>query len=70
MNTLLAPFYLAGLVGGWLSNAVGYHAVFLVGVVFSLIGILLLVTYVHDPRVGAMRRTASSPAADRGILVE
>jgi MFS family permease len=57
MNTLLSPFYLVGLVGGWLSNTYGYHAVFLGGVVFSLIGIVLLVTHVQDPRARAMKKT-------------
>ena len=67
MNTVLSPFYLIGLVGGWLSNALGYHAVFLVGVVFSLIGMLLLALYVRDPRAHAMRTADAAPAVKRVV---
>jgi MFS family permease len=50
MNTVLAPWYLAGLVGGLISDALGYKGVFILGMLFSLIGLVLLVTRVRDPR--------------------
>jgi MFS family permease len=50
MSTVLAPWYLAGLVGGVISDAVGYRGVFILGMLFSLVGIVLLVTRVRDPR--------------------
>lgn len=50
MNTILAPFYLAGLAGGVLSDLVGYKGVFLFGIGASLIGIYILARYVPDPR--------------------
>ena len=53
MNTILAPFYLAGLAGGFLSDLVGYKGVFLFGIVASLIGIYILARYVPDPRKAA-----------------
>jgi MFS family permease len=50
MNTILAPFYMAGLAGGFLSDLVGYKGVFLFGIGASLIGIYILARYVPDPR--------------------
>jgi len=50
MNTVLAPFYLAGLLGGWVSDLLGYHALFGLGAACSVIGIVLLLTTVKDPR--------------------
>lgn len=50
MNTILAPFYLTGLLGGWLSNLFGYRIVFVVGGIFSMTGLTLLATLVRDPR--------------------
>jgi MFS family permease len=52
MNTVLAPFYLAGLLAGWVSDVLGYHALFAIGAASSLAGIVLLVTTVKDPRRG------------------
>jgi MFS family permease len=49
-NTLLAPFYLAGIAAGLLSDGYGYPAVFLAGILFSLIGSALLIWRVRDPR--------------------
>ncbi|MBI4535231.1 MAG: MFS transporter [Ignavibacteriae bacterium] len=49
-NTVLAPFYLSSLVGGWISDTFGYAAVFGVGVLFSLVAISLLISKVKDPR--------------------
>jgi len=50
MNTVLAPLYLSSLAGGWISDVFGYKTVFLVGSIFSVIGIAYLVTRVKDPR--------------------
>jgi MFS family permease len=50
MNTILAPFYLAGLAGGLLSDLVGYKGVFILGIVASLIGMYVLIRHVRDPR--------------------
>ncbi|MEW6509471.1 MAG: MFS transporter [Bacteroidota bacterium] len=50
MNTMLAPFYLSGMVGGMLAEWLGFGAVFAGGVIFSVIGILALVQRVADPR--------------------
>ncbi len=52
MNTMVAPFYLTGLLGGWISDVFGYHMVFIIGIVCSLIGIGLLVAKVDEPRKG------------------
>lgn len=50
MNTLIAPFYFIGLVGGMVSNAYGYGAVFGLGIVASVIGVFLTVFKVREPR--------------------
>ena len=50
MNTLLAPAYLSGLLGGWISDLFGYPVLFGVGVFFSLVGLTLLIVHVRDPR--------------------
>jgi len=50
MNTVLAPFYLSGMVAGWLSDMFGYVALFGIGAVLSSIGLFLLVFVVRDPR--------------------
>jgi MFS family permease len=50
MNTMLAPFYLSGMIGGILSEWVGLRAVFAIGAVISLAGIYVLIKRVVDPR--------------------
>ncbi|MEO8168409.1 MAG: MFS transporter, partial [bacterium] len=50
MNTLIAPFYFIGLVGGMVSNAYGYSAVFGLGILASTIGVFLTVFKVREPR--------------------
>jgi MFS family permease len=50
MNAICAPFYLVAMVGGVLSNAFGYTAVFWVGTIASVIGILIMVLKVPEPR--------------------
>ncbi len=42
MNAWLAPFYFSATLGGWLSDKFGYALVFVIGLVATLIGILLL----------------------------
>jgi MFS family permease len=50
MNTLLAPFYLSGLIGGILSEGFGLPAVFIAGGLFSVAGMAYLIRNVRDPR--------------------
>lgn len=50
MNTILAPFYLSGMIGGLLSEWLGLRAVFALGTAISLAGIYVLVKRVVDPR--------------------
>lgn len=50
MNTLIAPFYLTGLLGGWISDTFGYTALFQTGIVASLVGIGFLIFRVQEPR--------------------
>ena len=49
VNTLLAPLYAAGILGGVVSNAFGYSAVFVLSIVFSAAGVLVLWWTVDDP---------------------
>lgn len=60
MNTILAPGYLVGLLGGWISNAYGYKAVFALGIACSLAGILYLIFNVDEPRRGRVEQGAES----------
>ena len=57
MNTLLAPFYLSGMIGGVLSEWLGLPAVFLLGGVSSVAGIAYLVRNVRDPRTFVVQET-------------
>lgn len=50
MNTLLAPCYFSGLAGGFVADLLGYRGMFVVGAVFSAIGLAMLKTRVRDPR--------------------
>ena len=50
MNTMLAPFYLTGMVGGVLGEWLGLGAVFLVGGLASVAGITYMVRRVREPR--------------------
>jgi MFS family permease len=58
MNTILAPFYLSGLVGGWISDQFGYPVLFGVGCLFSLAGLYLLLWRVRDPRWMKLEKAA------------
>jgi MFS family permease len=49
-NTMIAPFYLAGIIGGVISELFGFRALFAVGMAFSLVGITILARGVRDPR--------------------
>lgn len=57
MNTLLTPCYFSGLAGGLVADILGYPGMFMVGALFSVIGIVLLATRVRDPR--AIQRVAA-----------
>ncbi|HTY60097.1 MAG TPA: MFS transporter [Bacteroidota bacterium] len=50
MNTLLAPFYLSGIIGGILSAWIGLRGVFLLGGLSSVTGIVYLARQVKEPR--------------------
>lgn len=50
-NTCVAPFWaLSSLAGGWIVSTLGYRALFLTALGFSLIGWLLLHWLVQEPR--------------------
>jgi MFS family permease len=51
MNTVLAPFYFSGIVAGWIVDHAGFVVMFIVSIVFSLAGLLLLWRGVVDPRM-------------------
>ncbi len=51
MNTLLAPCYAATMLGGLLSDYLGYEALFIAGIAVSCVGIYVLATSVREPRV-------------------
>lgn len=50
MNTILAPLYLVGLLGGTISELFGYMTVFWIGTGASIAGVLLMLFLVEDPR--------------------
>ncbi len=50
MNTILAPLYFIGILGGVISDSFGYSAVFLLGVIASTAGVLVLMYNVREPR--------------------
>lgn len=54
VNTLLAPMYFAGILGGVVSDILGYRAVFLLSLVFSSGGIVMLGFMVKEP-AGSLR---------------
>jgi len=61
MNTVLAPFYLSGLLAGAISQMFGYEVLFGAGILCSLIGSWFLYSRVRDPRV--LHGTSHSPDA-------
>jgi MFS family permease len=50
MNTVLAPLYLTGFLGGWISDLFGYPMLFIISGFFSIAGILFLILRVKEPR--------------------
>lgn len=50
MNALLAPCYLVGLIGGWISDLIGYPAVFATGASCSVVGMTIMILCVNEPR--------------------
>jgi MFS family permease len=50
MNTLVAPFYLSGLVGGLVGAWLGFRGVFALALLFSAAGLVFLGFLVSDPR--------------------
>jgi MFS family permease len=50
VNTVLAPLYAVGLLGGWISDLLGYRAVFVIGFLCATAGVALLALGVEDPR--------------------
>ena len=62
VNTVLAPMYLAGILGGFISDMFGYRAVFLVSLFFSCAGIVVLAFLVKEPRAPAARHRAQAAA--------
>ncbi|HUL43671.1 MAG TPA: MFS transporter [Bacteroidota bacterium] len=55
MNTLLSPLYLFSLAAGWLSEKYGYVSLFGAGCACSVIGIVLLLSVVIEPRISGPR---------------
>jgi len=50
-NTLLAPVVALGpILGGWLATVMDYRSMFLISAVFALIGGVLLMAWVREPR--------------------
>jgi MFS family permease len=53
-STAIAPVaFAAPLLGGVMADALGFRAVFVVAMAAGLVGLLLLATLVHDPRLPA-----------------
>jgi MFS family permease len=50
MNTIIAPFYLVGIIGGKISDLYGYPATFWCGTVLSIIGVFVVIFQVQEPR--------------------
>jgi MFS family permease len=59
VNGILAPCYAVGMLGGWLSDHFGYHVVFIIGSLCSLVGMVLMIRNVKDPRL--IMHTTPSP---------
>ncbi len=51
MNTLLAPCYAATMLGGLLSDYLGYEALFIAGILVSCVGLYYLAANVNEPHV-------------------
>ncbi len=62
VNTVLAPMYGAGILGGWIGDVFGYQAVFVISLACTGSGIGLLWFFVHDPGTTLRRRLRRSVA--------
>lgn len=49
MNTLLAPFYFSGLLGGWFVDRFGFVPLYAIACVFSVVGLAALTLRVKEP---------------------
>jgi MFS family permease len=60
-NTLLAPVVgLGPILGGWLATVLDYRGMFLIAAVLAVMGGLLLLAWVHEPRTLTPTAIASS----------
>jgi MFS family permease len=50
MNSLLAPLYFVGIIGGWIAEYFGYTTLFLIGIILSVLGMILITVLVVEPR--------------------
>ncbi|RJP33423.1 MAG: MFS transporter [Candidatus Omnitrophota bacterium] len=50
-NTMLAPFYLSGIIGGLLISSIGYEGLFVLSSIFALLTLVCTVLFVRDPRI-------------------
>ncbi|MBI5476455.1 MAG: MFS transporter [Ignavibacteriales bacterium] len=50
MNMILSPFYVSGLLAGWISEVWGYKLLFTIAIVFSIVGIISIFFRVTEPR--------------------
>ena len=57
MNAMLAPFYVSGLLGGVIADTLGFGILFLLGLICSASGTLLMIFRVRDPRFLPARAT-------------
>jgi hypothetical protein len=55
MNAWLAPFYFSATVGGWLSDNFGYECVFLIGLIATVLGAVLLARLPDPSRMSGVR---------------
>jgi MFS family permease len=68
-NTLLAPVVVIGpIFGGWLATVLNYQAMFLVSAVLAIVGGLLLMLWVREPRSVQIKSSASLNFGDEQIL--
>jgi MFS family permease len=50
VNSLMAPLYFVGIIGGWIAEYFGYAALFLAGIFLSVLGMSLIALLVEEPR--------------------
>jgi MFS family permease len=49
-NMVTSPFVLAGIVGGWIANALGFSALFMIAGAVALLALIWWLTMVREPR--------------------